>query len=91
MIRANDFPISYRQQAKNKISADILADSADIYNKGCVVSETYPTRVSEMRVVCIFKNLSRVHVSCLFQCCHVTVRATLGISKIDIVREVTKL
>ena len=30
---ANDFPISYRQQAKKEISDDISADSADIYNR----------------------------------------------------------
>jgi len=29
-IRANNFPISYRQQAKNQISADISTDSIDI-------------------------------------------------------------
>ena len=29
-IWANDFPISYRQQAKNEISVDISANSADI-------------------------------------------------------------
>ena len=28
--RANDFPISYRHQAKKEISDDISADSADI-------------------------------------------------------------
>jgi len=39
-----------------------------------VVSETYPTCVSDTHVVCIFKNLPRVHVSCPFQCCRV--RAT---------------
>ena len=30
MMWANDFPISYWQQTKNEISADISADSADI-------------------------------------------------------------
>jgi len=31
-----------------------------------VVSETCPTSVSDTRVICIFKNLSRVRVSCPF-------------------------
>ena len=35
-----------------------------------VVSETCPTWVSNTHIVCIFKNLSCVHVSCSFQHCH---------------------
>jgi len=34
-----------------------------------IMFETCPTRMSDTYVVCIFKNLPRVHVSCLFQCC----------------------
>jgi len=31
---ANDFLISYQQQAKNEISAEISTNSVDVYNRG---------------------------------------------------------
>jgi len=39
-----------------------------------IVSETCPTLVSNTRVMCIFKYLLGVHMSCSFPCCNV--RAT---------------
>ena len=36
-----------------------------------VVSETHPSRVLGTRIVCIFKDLSLVHVSYPFSCCRV--------------------
>jgi len=36
-----------------------------------IMSETYPTRVSDTHVMRNFKNLPRVHVSRRFKCCRV--------------------
>jgi len=72
ILRRFDWQNKFHQTAS--VHTCIIYKAWTLLSWNHVMSKTCPTRVSDMRVVCIFKNLPHVRVSSSFQCC--LIRAT---------------